>query len=191
MRPAIRPAVHLAAALPLGSLVLSAALGRLGANPIEELTLRTGDAAIWCLLATLACSPARRAFGWTWALQLRRPLGLWSFFYASLHLLVFVGADYGFRWEFIREGVLEKPFALAGLAALFTMLPLALTSTRGWIRRLGKGWKRLHRLVYLSGALAGLHVLWQAKAGDVREGWLYGAAVLVLLAARLRRRGRS
>ena len=145
------------------------------------------------LVLSLACTPLNRLLGWRWTVPLRRPLGLWAFFYVTLHLLTFVVVDYGLDAGLIWQAVAEKRFVLAGFAAFLLLLPLALTSTRGWMRRLGRNWTRLHRLIYLALPLAVLHYVWLVKA-DRREPLLYGAAVLLLLVLRtppVLRAGRS
>lgn len=152
-------------------------------NPIESLTDRTGYAALVLLLVTLAISPLRTLTGWNGLLQARRMLGLWAFAYASLHLLVF-GVDQGFDAAFIAAEVAERPFVFAGFAAWLGMVPLALTSTRGAIRRMGRRWQTLHRLVYLSAVLGVVHFLWSVKA-DEREPLIFAAVLAGLLAFRL------
>jgi sulfoxide reductase heme-binding subunit YedZ len=117
-------------------------------------------------------------------MRLRRPLGVYAFGYAALHFLTFIGLDYGFNLASLREGLIEKPFALVGLAAGTLLLPLALTSTRGWMRRLGRNWKRLHWLVYIAAPLAIVHYVWQVKA-DYRQPLLYGLVVAMLLLLRV------
>ena len=117
-------------------------------------------------------------------LPLRRPLGLWAFFYVCVHLLIFTVLDYGLDWQLIAETVAEKRYVLVGFTAFLLLLPLALTSTKASMRRLGKRWKQLHRLVYLAALLAIVHFVWLVKA-DIREPLLYGAGLLLLLALRL------
>lgn len=177
-----RLAVHLAL-LPLALLIFDAATGRLSVNPVQDATLRTGKAALVLLLLTLACTPLNRLLGWKGAMALRRPLGLYSFLYVCLHLLVFAVADYRLDLALIARALAEKGYILAGLASFALLLPLALTSTRGAMRRLGRWWRRLHRLVYVAAALAVLHYLWLAKVW--REPALWGIMLIVLLLARL------
>jgi sulfoxide reductase heme-binding subunit YedZ len=177
-----RLAVHLAL-LPLALLVFDAVTGRLSANPIQDTTLRTGKAALALLMLSLACTPLNRLLGWKWAVALRKPLGLYSFLYVCLHLLVFAVADYRLDAALIGQAIAEKRYILAGLASFALLLPLALTSTRGAMRRLGRWWRRLHRLVYAAAALAVLHYLWLSKVW--REPALWGAVLIVLLLARL------
>ena len=176
--------VHIAALLPLAILVWDFTQGGLTANPIQEIQLRTGRYALVLLVLTLACTPISTLFGLKQVLQLRRPLGLYAFLYASLHLLNFVGLDFGFNFDLIKEGILEKRFALVGLAAFLCLLPLAVTSTRGWMRRLDRNWHRLHWLIYPAALLAVLHFTLQVKA-DYRSPLLYGAVVVLLLVIRL------
>lgn len=177
--------VHIGALLPLVMLIWDFTQGGLTVNPIQEIQLRTGKSALIMLILSLTCTPLSRISGLKWVLRLRRPLGLYAFMYASLHLLNFVGLDYAFNFPLIREDFLEKRFVLAGLAAFISLLPLAVTSTKGWRRRLGrKNWGRLHLLTYLALILAVTHFLWQVKA-DIREPLLYGAVAVLLLIVRL------
>lgn len=178
------PAVHLGAAVPLALLLWDAAGRNLTANPIQAITYRTGYPALVLLVLSLACTPAGALLRFTPALLVRRSLGLWAFFYACLHLLTFVGLDYGFDRQLIWEGIVEKRYVLVGFSAFLLLLPLAITSTKGWQRRLGRRWTRLHRLVYLAAPLAVVHFLWLVKS-DIREPLLFGAIVVALLALRL------
>ena len=178
-------AVHLAALVPLAALIFDAFTGRLGFEPIREITFRTGRDALVLLMLSLAVTPLNRFFGLRQGIRVRRALGVYAFVYASLHFLTFVGLDYGFNLERIVDGIIHKPFALVGFIAFLTLLPLAITSTNGWKSRLGRNWKRLHRLVYLSGILVIVHFTWAAKQ-DYSEPLTYGAVVAVLLLSRLR-----
>ena len=175
---------HVAALTPLAVMAWEYARGQLSANPIREITLRTGKAALVLLVLSLAVTPVYILFGTRPVLKLRRPLGLYAFLYASLHGLTFVGLDYGFNLGLILREVLQKRFVQAGILAFLLLLPLAITSTRGWMRRLGKNWKQLHRLVYVAALVAVVHFVWLAK-GDIREPLAYGAVVVLLLAVRL------
>jgi sulfoxide reductase heme-binding subunit YedZ len=170
--------------IPLTLLTWDYVQGHLSANPIEDITLRTGKAALLLLILSLSVTPVSKASGVRALIPLRRILGLYAFFYASLHLLTFVGLDYRFDLALIREDVLEKRFALVGLAAFLSLLPLAMTSTKGWRKRLGCNWERLHWLVYLSGLLAATHFILQAKI-DLRQPLLYTVIVVLLLATRI------
>jgi sulfoxide reductase heme-binding subunit YedZ len=175
---------HAAALAPLALLAWDYAQDDLTANPIREVTLRTGKAALVLLVLSLACTPARTLFGFKQAIKLRRPLGLYAFMYAGLHGLTFVGLDFGFDIGLILEEIGQRRFVQAGMVTFLLLLPLAVTSTRGWMRRLGKNWRRLHRLVYLAALAAVVHFVWLTK-GDIREPLLYGAAVALLLVARI------
>jgi sulfoxide reductase heme-binding subunit YedZ len=157
----------------------------LSINPIDDYTDRTGSTAIILLLLSLAVTPVQTVTGWRKVSTIRKSLGLWAFAYAVLHMLVFVGLDYGFSLEFILlDGLPSKPYILVGLSALLILLPLALTSTKGMQKRLGKNWKKLHRWVYAAGLLAVIHYIWVAKVA-FGEPTLYAIILGVLLAARL------
>jgi sulfoxide reductase heme-binding subunit YedZ len=156
----------------------------LGPNPVETVVHFTGIWTLRLLLVTLAITPLRRLTGRPWPLKLRRMLGLFAFFYASLHFAAYLVLDRSLAWEEILRDLTERPYITVGLAALMLMVPLAITSTRGWIRRLGRRWRRLHRLIYLIAILGVLHFLWLVKA-DLREPLLYGGLLALLLAARL------
>jgi sulfoxide reductase heme-binding subunit YedZ len=170
---------HLAAWTPLALLLLAWIGGRLGANPIRELTLRTGRVALTFLMLSLACTPARFLTGWATIRRLRKPLGLYAFLYVTLHLLTYVGLDFGFNLAFLWPEVAHQRFIQVGLLAFLLLLPLAITSTRWWRRRLGRNWKRLHRLAYLAAVLSVLHFYWLVKADWRRP--LVAAVVLILL----------
>jgi sulfoxide reductase heme-binding subunit YedZ len=175
---------HVGALIPLALLVWGYTQNQLTANPIREITLRTGRVALVLLLLSLACTPATILFRFKPALKLRRPLGLYAFLYAGLHLLTFVGLDYGFDFSLIVPEVRQKRFVQVGMLAFLLLLPLAITSTRGWIKRLGKNWKRLHRLVYLAAVAVVIHFVWLAK-GDIRRPLRYGAVLALLLLIRV------
>jgi sulfoxide reductase heme-binding subunit YedZ len=177
--------VNLAAALPLLLLAFDNVAGNLSVNPIDDFTDRTGKAAIIILMASLACTPANTVFGFRKALTVRKSLGLWAFTYAALHLMVYIGLDYALDWNLIiQDALLEKRFIIVGLAALLIMLPLAITSTKGWMRRLGRNWKRLHQLVYAAGVLAVIHFLMLVKA-DRTEPLIYAVVLSILLLLRV------
>jgi sulfoxide reductase heme-binding subunit YedZ len=178
-------AANIAAAMPLFLLGWDAVFGNLSVNPIDDFTDRTGKAAIVILLFSLACTPANTVFGFRRGMTVRKSLGLWAFAYATLHLLVFIGLDYGFSWELIfQDALLGKQFIIAGFIALLILVPLAITSTRYWMRRLGKNWKRLHQLVYAAGVLAVVHFLLLVKA-DRTEPLIYATVLAVLLLLRV------
>jgi sulfoxide reductase heme-binding subunit YedZ len=176
--------VAAAGLVPLALLAWDTWQGNLGANPIQAVELRTGKPALVLLICSLAVSPAARLTGWSRLRPLRRTLGLLAFFYACLHALTFVGLDYGFDPRLLPEALFEKRFALAGVAAFLALLPLAVTSTRSWQRRLGRDWGRLHRLAYLAALLAVIHYIWQTKA-DITQPLLWAGALVLLLLARL------
>ncbi|HXV97907.1 MAG TPA: protein-methionine-sulfoxide reductase heme-binding subunit MsrQ [Anaerolineae bacterium] len=180
----LRILTHLGALMPLAWLLWDYWFDNLTVNPIQDITFRTGKPALILLVLSLACTPVNTLFGFKKVLPLRKPLGLYAFMYVCLHFLTFVGLDYGFDLGLIYEAIFEKRYALVGFAAFLILLPLAITSTQGWMRRLGKNWKRLHRWVYLVGILAVVHYVWLVKS-DIREPLLYGAAVGVLLLLRL------
>lgn len=179
-----RAAIFLVCLLPLLTLIADGVTGNLTANPIENVTHRTGWWALFLLLITLAITPLRRLFGWNRPVRYRRMLGLFAFFYASLHVAIYFGLDQLLSFEYILEDIAERPFITIGFLAWLLLIPLAVTSTRGWIRRLGKRWQRLHRLVYLSAALAVVHFLWAVKV-DVREPLIFGGVLAILLILRL------
>lgn len=179
-----RIVAHLLAAVPFALLMVDFFADNLTANPIQAIEQRTGYWAIVVLAASLACTPLNTLLGWRAALPLRRPLGLWGFFYAALHVTTFFWLDYGLDLGLIWVDTATKPFILLGLSTFLLLLPLAFTSTRGWMKRLGKRWKRLHQLIYLAAPLAVTHWIWSVKA-DYREPLLVGAVIVALLALRL------
>jgi sulfoxide reductase heme-binding subunit YedZ len=177
-------ATHVGGLFPLARLIFEYLTGRLSVNPIQDITFSTGKAALTLLVLTLAVTPINTLFGLRQIIPLRRWLGLYAFFYAACHFLIFVGLDYGFDLALIYEAILEKRYALVGFAAFLILLPLALTSTKGWQRRLGKLWKRLHQWVYVAALLVIVHYVWLVKS-DIREPLLYGGIVVLLLLARV------
>lgn len=183
-RQAPRAGVFLLCLLPFLGLGWDAIRGDLTANPIENLTHRTGWWALTLLMVTLAITPLRRLTGWNRLVQFRRMVGLFAFFYACLHVAIYFGLDQLLSFEYIAEDIAERPYITVGFTAWVLLIPLAVTSTRGWIRRLGKKWQRLHRLVYLSAALGVLHFLWLVKA-DIREPLIFAAILGILLLLRL------
>lgn len=176
---------HVGALIPLALLIWDFNQGQFGADPIREVTLRTGKTAITLLLLSLAVTPLKIWFGWNQLHPLRKLLGLYAFLYVSLHLLIFVWLDYGLDLELIREALFEKWYALVGFAAFLILLPLAATSTRWAMRKLGKNWTRLHRWVYLAGILAVLHYFLLVK-NAYTSPFLYGAILFLLLLTRVK-----
>lgn len=175
---------NVGALIPLVWLIWDFFQGQLTINPIQEATFRTGKDALVLLVLSLACTPINTLFGLKQVLPLRRTLGLYAFGYAALHFLIFVGLDYGFDLNLIVQAIAEKRYVLVGFAAFLILLALALTSTKGWMRRLKKNWKYLHQFVYLAAILAVLHYIWLVKA-DIREPLVYGALVVFLLVVRI------
>ena len=172
---------------PLSWLALRVAEDGLGANPIEEFTHWGGTSTLILLLLTLAVTPLRRWVGWN-LVRYRRRLGLAAFFYGLTHFMTYVALDQFFAFEYVLEDIAERPYITAGFAAFVLLIPLAVTSTRGWIRRLGRRWQRLHRIVYVAAGLGVLHYFWKVKADTL---WPAVAAVVlaILLAARLKPKG--
>lgn len=181
----LKPAIFALATVPAALLAFDAWRDRLGADPIETITHRTGWWALTLLLVTLAVTPVRRITGWNGIVRLRRMLGLFAFFYAVLHLLTYVVLDLFFAFGLVLEDIAKRPYITVGFTAFLILLVLAVTSTKGWIRRLGKRWQRLHRLVYVAAVGGVVHFLWLVKA-DTREPLIFGAVLAVLLLARLR-----
>jgi sulfoxide reductase heme-binding subunit YedZ len=176
--------VFAAALAPLGVLVWRVLTGRTSANPAEDIILTTGIWALRFLLATLTITPIRRLTGWNRIIRFRRMIGLFAFFYASLHLASYIAFDRFFVFSEILTDVAKRPFITAGMVAFVLMIPLAITSTTGWIRRLGRRWQVLHRLVYISALAAVVHFLWKVKVA-VGEPVYYAAVLAVLLAFRV------
>ena len=165
-------------------LAYGAFTNNLGPNPIEAITRGTGDWTLRILLASLAITPARRLLRQPDLIRFRRMLGLWAFFYAFLHLMTWVWLDKFFDPAEMWADVVKRKFVTAGMAGFLCLLPLALTSTTGWIRRLGKNWQRLHRLAYVAAAAGVVHYWWLVKS-DIRLPAMYGAILFALLAMRL------
>ncbi len=182
---------HLTALFLLGWLIWDISAGNLSVNPIQEITQRTGRYAIWLLVASLACTPLNTIFGLRQALTARRALGLYAFMFAAMHFLTFSGLDYQFNLALLKGAIFEKRFVIMGSSAFLILLPLAITSTRGWQKRLGKTWKRLHQLVYLAGILVVIHYAWAVKGditrlqGDILKPLLAAVLVTILLSARI------
>ena len=187
--PRVKPFVFAACLVPALLLGRDAFTGGLGVNPIEEITHRTGDWALRFLLATLAVTPLRRLAGWHGLIRFRRMLGLFAFFYATLHFSTYLVFDHFFDLRLIIEDVAERKYVTAGFVGFVLMIPLAVTSTQGWIRRLGRRWTTLHRLVYASAAAGVVHFLWLVKI-DIGEPLVHAAILAVLLGARVAARRR-
>jgi sulfoxide reductase heme-binding subunit YedZ len=183
IRP-LKVLVFLAALGPIAWLGWGAWSHALGANPIETITRETGTWTLRFLVLSLAVTPLRRITGWNDAIRFRRMLGLFAFFYGSLHLLTYLWLDQFFDWPAIVKDVYKRPFITAGAAGFLLMLPLALTSTAGMIRRLGgRAWRRLHRLAYLAATAGVVHYWWLVKA-DIRRPRMYAVLLAILLGYR-------
>lgn len=179
----IRAAVFVACLIPLGLLGVNGYNDNLGANPIEVITHWTGDWTLTFLLITLSVTPLRKITGLPWLIKLRRMLGLFAFFYASLHFMTYIWLDQFFDPGGIVKDVAKRPFITAGFTSFVLLLPLAVTSTGAMIRRLGRNWQRLHRLVYAVSIGGVIHYLWLVKA-DIFWPVTYGAILTILLATR-------
>lgn len=178
-------AVFVLALGPLAWLGWLAYAGGLGANPIDYITDTTGIWTLRFVLATLAVTPLRRLTGWNPVVRFRRMIGLFAFFYATLHFLTWLVLDQFFGWEFILADIAKRPYITMGFTGFVLMIPLAITSTAGWIRRLGgRWWNRLHRLVYATGVAGVIHFLWLVKVVST-EQIVYAAILAVLLGLRL------
>lgn len=176
--------IFAASLVPLLLVALDALRGRLGANPIEAILNRFGYWTLVFVLLALVPTPLQRLSGWTWIAPHRRMIGLFAFFYACLHVGTYVGVDQFFDWRAIVADVVKRKFITIGMLAFALLVPLALTSTDGSVRRLGYArWKRLHRLVYAAAVCGVVHFVWRVKA-DLREPLLFAAALAVLLAVR-------
>jgi len=170
--------------MPVALLVRGMLTGTLGVNPAETIQLQTGRWALKFLFISLAVTPVRRLTGWNVVIQFRRMLGLFAFFYATLHFASYFAFDLNFAIDTMVTDVYKRPFIALGFTAFLLLIPLAVTSTRGWIRRLGKKWTQLHRLVYVAAILATIHFAWKVKVftGDPVR---YAAILVVLLGFRV------
>lgn len=181
----LKPAVFGLSLLPFVALVIGAFTDNLGANPVEAITHETGEWGLRFLLVSLAITPLRQLTGWLWLVRLRRMQGLFAFFYVTLHLTTYVWLDAYFDLAYIWEDIAERLYITAGFAAFLTLLPLAMTSTDGMVRRLGgRRWRMLHRLAYAAGVLSVLHFVWLVKA-DYSEPLIYAVIGGVLLLVRI------
>lgn len=178
-----RALVHLLCLIPAAILIYSAFFGSLGINPIETLTHDTGLWGLRILLISLAITPLRLITNQHWLVTLRRPLGLWAFFYVLCHFAIYLTFDLQFSLSILADDVLRRPYITVGFAALVLLIPLAVTSTRSWQKKLKRKWIMLHRLVYAIGVLAILHFVWLTK-GNQPEPLIYAGILAVFLAAR-------
>ena len=185
VRRALKPAVFLASLGPAIWLVVRGFQGELGVNPVETVTNDTGIWTLRFIVLTLAVTPVRWLTGWNPVALFRRMLGLFTFFYGTLHFLTYFILDHSLELAGVWDDVVKRPYITAGFTAFILMVPLALTSTHGWIRRLGgHRWNRLHQLVYITGIGAVLHYLWKVKL-DTTNPFIYIVIVGVLLGARV------
>jgi sulfoxide reductase heme-binding subunit YedZ len=184
-------AIHVYAWSALVHILFDFITGNISPNPIQELEQRTGRHAITLLVLSLACTPLNTLFRWSELLKRRRALGLYAFMYATIHVLIFVNLDYGLAWSLIVQTILEKPYIIVGATGFLLMIPLAWTSFDIWKKRLGKGWKRLHQLIYLIAPLLVLHYAWGKKGdffalqGEIIRPLIYGLIVLLFLIMRI------
>ena len=185
--------MHIYAWSALARLLFDYFLGNLSINPIQDLEQRTGRAAITLLVLSLMCTPLNTLFGWKELLKRRRALGLYSFMYVSIHVLIYLDLDYGLAWSLIIQNIVEKPYIIFGVITFLLLTPLAITSFDIWKRRLKKNWKRLHQMVYFIAPLAVLHFALSKKGdifqlqGDIVRPLIYGLVVLILLILRIPR----
>jgi sulfoxide reductase heme-binding subunit YedZ len=183
-RLALKAGVWVAALAPLAALAWWIATDDLTANPISFITNHLGIWTLRLLLVSLAMTPLRLVTGWGWPALLRRLLGLFAFFYASLHFSVWILIDHFFNWSQMGADIVKRPYVTLGMTALTLLIPLAATSTAAMVRRLGaRNWKRLHRLVYAAAVAAVLHFVWLAKVGRI-EPYYYVAVLILLLGVR-------
>lgn len=181
----IKPVLFVVSLVPLAWLIWLTVNDNLGANPIETINRYTGDWALRFLLLTLAVTPLRRLTGWHALVRFRRMLGLFTFFYVSVHFLSFAWLDQAFQLDDIIQDVIKRPFITVGFMSFLLLIPLAVTSTRGMVRRLGgRRWQQLHRLVYLAGIGGIIHFLWLVKS-DLTQPLIYGALLALLLGFRV------
>jgi methionine sulfoxide reductase heme-binding subunit len=182
--------LHCLAALPLLLAAIDVFHNTLGADPVRALTLRTGWWALFFLLASLAMTPLRKLTGSTHWLRIRRMLGLWAFAFACVHLSIYLVLDLQGEWRQIFSDILKRPYITVGFSAWLLLIPLAMTSTQAMIRRLGKRWRQLHKLVYVIAPLGVLHFIWLVKK-DLTEPLIFAAVLAVLLALRLIKRSQA
>ncbi len=180
----LKPLGFLLMLLPFAYLLFTLLTGQLGPNPIDEITDFTGEWALRFILLGLALTPIKLVFKQTWPLRFRRMVGLFAFFYLMLHIATYVALDLGFDLAAVFSDVLERRYITAGFLAFIILLPLAITSNRAMVKRLGKKWQALHRWVYLAATASVVHYIWLAR-GEVWEPKVYLGILLVLLSVRL------
>jgi len=187
----LQVAIHIYAWSALVWIAYQMLTGTFSINPIQALEQRTGRHAITLLVLSLLCTPVNTIFKWSEPLKRRRALGLYAFMYATIHILIFINLDYGLAWSLIVETVLQKPYIVVGLITFLLLIPLAFTSFDIWKKRMGKNWKRLHKLVYYIAPLAVLHYAWSKKgdlfnlSGDIIRPLIYGLVISIFLSIRI------
>jgi sulfoxide reductase heme-binding subunit YedZ len=181
----VKPAVFVASLLPLGNLGLDAFHSKLTANPVAEVMNRLGFWTLSFLVLSLAATPMKTVFGWTFQMRVRRMVGLFAFFYGALHFSTYLALDQGFDFSDIGEDIVKRKFITVGFLAFVLLIPLAITSTDRAVKRLGfRRWKRLHRLAYAAAVLGVIHFVWRVKA-DLLQPALFAAALAVLFTVRI------
>jgi sulfoxide reductase heme-binding subunit YedZ len=194
MTRVIKPVLYVAAVLPFAWLVFALVTGLVMGDEVKFMQHVTGDTALTCLMLTLSVTPLRRLTGWNELIKVRRLIGLTAFWYACLHLSTYLVFDQSLSVDEIAKDIVKHPWVLVGFTAFLCLVPLAITSTTGWVRRLGgKRWQRLHRLVYVAAIAGVLHYFWLVKK-DAQAPLVYGAVLLVLLGSRVwlaRERGKT
>lgn len=189
VRP-IKPVVFLLALIPFVYLLLKVLQNDLGPDPAQTLSIETGEWSLRFLLLTLTITPLRQIFGLIEIARLRRMIGLFTFFYATIHLVSWMAFILGFRWFAIAEELVERPYITIGFLAYIILFSLGVTSTDSMVRRLGRNWKRLHKLIYLASVLAIIHLLWILRT-DITEAVIYGTLLIILLGYRVLRKLKS
>jgi len=180
----IKVLIFFAGLIPLARLAWKAFHQGLGANPVEVITHSTGDWTLILILTTLSITPLRKLTKQYWLIGVRRMIGLFAFFYVCLHFTTYIWLDKFFDWHEMIKDIVKRPFITVGFTAFLLLIPLAITSTRGWIRRLGKNWQRLHRLIYVAAIAGVIHYIWLVKA-DLRKPLQYAFVLGVLLLYRI------
>ena len=183
----VKPSIFFMALIPFIWLLLKVFQNDLGPDPAQALSIETGEWALRFLLLTLAITPFRQIFRVAEIARLRRMIGLFAFFYASIHFLSWMAFILGFRWLAIAEELVERPYITVGFLAYLILFLLGVTSTNSMVRRLGKNWKRLHKFVYAASILAIVHLLWILRT-DVTEAVIYGVLLAILLGYRIFRK---
>ena len=180
----IKPVIFLLSLIPFLYLLLRVLQNDLGPDPAQVLSVETGEWTLRFLLLTLAITPLRQTLGLIEIGRLRRMIGLFTFFYATIHLVSWMAFILGFRWFAIAEELVERPYITIGFLAYIILFLLGVTSTNSMVRRLGRNWKRLHKLIYLASVLAIIHLLWILRT-DITEAFIYGTLLVILLGYRV------